>query len=399
MTQHTFVVVTLTVGLSAAAIGCRNSTTSASATPAASATPRVVQLPLATPVSAQARATPLVPIQVTPPAAFSPDQIPQDSAVKFALPASAGDFLVLKVSEVVNPASQRTSQATTMPTHAAPKAKYAVSVGLPTLDPSGVRVIQEGGSCTDTSLYQLAQTGIYQVVLDTSEGRKQGYKYGISFTLLAKDDPVVDPGIKPEQVSIDFGTFAKGKELSAVPPVLAEGCLDESWPAHLAVSNERIQFRIMQVAGYEKVFPSDHGLALLEAAITAGETETVAGLPYASSDVGLQMWARQQTLEGDGWRGLRWIGGYGQDSPCGPSELRYVFQGISNDDRFLIVIRAVISSPAKQKRWAARGCVSDTEVPKINALLAQDLTAANPASFQPNLDQLDAVVRSMKLKY
>jgi hypothetical protein len=35
---------------------------------------------------------------------------------------------------------------------------------------------------------------------------------------------------------------------------------------------------------------------------------------------------------------------------------------------------------------------------KINALLAQDLTAADPASFKPNLDQSDAVIRSLKFR-
>ncbi len=396
MTQRTFVVITLILALSAAANGCRNSTKSTQAKPPASGTPAaIVPTTVPTPTALQSEGAPLTDIKVAPPSSFSPQQLPRDGNVRFLVPANAGDFLLMKVNEVVDP--ERPPRAVMTRPHTVPKANYAISIGLPSKEPDAAKVVQEGGVCNDDSLYQLNQSGPYQVVFDTSEGRQKGYQYAISFTLLAKNDPMVDPGIKPEQVSIDFDTFAKGKHLGAVPAVLAEGCLDESWPFHLAVSNERIQFRIMQVAGYNKVFPSNQGVGLLEAAIAAGKTESVARLPYASSDADLHMWARQQILEGDGWRGLRWIGGYGQEVRCGPSELRYVFQGISNDGRFLILIRAAISHPAKQKRWASR-CFGDDEVPKINALLAQDLTAADPSSFQPSLDQLDSVVRSLKLK-
>jgi hypothetical protein len=339
---------------------------------------------------------------VIPPAAFSPEQIPQDRPAIFFVPGNAGDLLIAEVKEVTNPESERTLPHTVADTA---ESRYSISVRPPTANGPSAKILQEGGDCTNTSLFLLPETGTYQLVLDASSGHKWGRKYGISFSLLGKDDPVVDPGIKPEQIMIDFGGFGKQQQIRVDPPVLAEGCLNDSAPAHVTLLG-RMVFRIMQVAGYKKAFPSDKGIATLEAALTGGKTDSVEDLPYSSSgDAGLNMWARPEVLVGDGWRGLRWIGGYGQEPACRP-HLRYVFQGITNDGRFLIVSTTGISHPATQKRWA-KSCTTDAntrteaaadaKAREINTLLESDLAAADPASFQPSLDQLDAVVRSLHL--
>ncbi|HWX55497.1 MAG TPA: hypothetical protein VN176_12970 [Verrucomicrobiae bacterium] len=394
----------LTVAAFIAVMGCHSSTTPPQTAPAASPASAVpAQKPPAPPPPVETAKAPPTPIHVRPPASFSPEQIPQDGPVVFSIRGNAGDLLVVKVKEDIAHDTRphmTLGPGIVMPRPGiVPQASYSVSIRLPASNGLSVEAVKDVGTCDDMTVYLFPQTGTYQVALDQSQGLKWGRKYAIGFTLLAESDLIMDPGIKPEQVLIDFGALAKGKQIKVVPAALTAQCDAGAWPSHLAAWTAPISFQIMRVAGYKKVQLSDSGMTILEAALATGRTDSVGRLPYASSgDAGLEMWARQEILEGDGWRGLRWIGGYGQDPGCG-SDLRYVFEGISNDGRFLIVGGADIAHPAKQKRWAPRGCVSEAEVPKINALLAHDLTAADPASFQPNLNQLDAVVRSIKLKY
>src|SRR6266700_774397 len=374
-----------------ALIGCKKSSTTAPPAAAASPTPAQAQksAPPATPKPYTISTKPppdlgaMIPVktfQVKPPASFTPDQFPQDGAVEFLVPGSAGQALLVKLTEVGTHSD---------PYGMASRARLEVrflDVGSPALEP--------GGDASGNWLYTLSQTGTYRVMLDPA-----GYKQNIQFTLLASGDPMVDPGIRAEQISIDFGSFARNDQLALVPYANFEGYMDPAWPSHLGLQTKHLEFRIMPVAGYKKVFETekDNSMARLEAALQPG-AKAVAGhaLPYpVYGDRGYNMEARQELLHGEGWRGLRWIGGFGQDTACRP-DLAYVFEGITDDGRFFIMIRAAISHPATEQRWA-KGCTSDAEAPKINARLERDLAAADPGSFHPNLDQLDAVIKSLKL--
>lgn len=410
MTLRRILVPVLTLVLCTATIGCHNSNTSVEARLAASPTPTaLVHGPVATPTPAQDRTAPLSPIPVTPPATLNPEQLPQDGPVAFSISGSAGDVIVVNVKEVSNPEYERTLPHTVADTM---EARYTISAA--TSDGVSAKTLQAGGDCTNTSMLLLPQDGSYQFVFN-APSRKWGRKYGLSFSTMHKNDPIMDVGLTPEQISIDFGDSAKG-DVRVEPPLVAEGCLDNSGPAHLKVHGRRMEFRIMQVDGYKKVaaynvFPSEDGIAVLQAALTAGKTDAVGSLPYAIfGDAGLNMWARQELLVGDGWRGLRWIGGYAQDTVVSP-DLGYVFEGITDDGRFLIVAHTRISHPANQKRWTKSTTTNantrtridldaaEAKAHAINKLLEHDLDTADPASFQPSLEQLDAVVRSLKLKY
>lgn len=210
-----------------------------------------------------------------------------------------------------------------------------------------------------------------------------------------------DPGIGLEQFSIDPTPFARKAQIAVVPPNSLEepGNYATAWPTHLAVENEQFEFRIMTVAGYNKVLGKMGTMANLEAALKPdARAVNVMPMPYSVFRYGgINMAARQEFFQGDQWRGLRWIGGFGQDTACSP-HLGYVFEGMSNDGKYFIMLRASVSHPAVQRRWNQE-CTTDEVASRINKLLAADLSAASANSFTPSLDQLDAVVHSLKFRH
>lgn len=395
MNQRGVLVPALTLALFTAAIGCHNSNTSPQARPAAaSPTPAAgVQGAAPAPPPSPAQAQMAAPIQVKPPVSFTPEQLPQNQPVRFTVAGSARQFLHIKVT-LARGNDPRES----------------VSVQPPGSDSVQLEALQKGGDCWGNFVYALPTTGIYQVEFDSG-----GRKASVDFSLIASDDPMVDPGIKPEEISIDFRSFAQRDRIAVVP--YAVGCDegDEPWPTHLALDNGHFEFRIMQVAGYKKVFetgPNDvRAMTNLEAALRpSGKTVPGNELPYAYKDRwgAYIMSARQELLEGQGWRGLRWVSGQGGDEDYPSLGLGYRFEGISNDGRYFILIRADISHPDQKrllpprqingtppKTWESSDPKDET---RLRLQLEKSLAGADPVSFQPNLDALDAVVRSLRLK-
>lgn len=396
--QQAIVVAAFTSAVFIPAIGCRNSS---KPTPLVSSTATPIPVPQArqttpsaTPLPTQAQTVLSDPIQVKPPASFTSEQLPQNGPTHFTVAASASQFLRVQVDLGVgnNP-------------------RDSVSVQPPGSDSAPLEALRTGGECWGNFLYALQETGTYQVEFDSA-----GRAASIGFSLLAADDPMIDPGITPGEISIDFSSFAQRDRLAVVP--YAEGCDegDESWPAHLGLDTGHFEFRIMQVAGYKEVFAKHWGAAAmtnLEAALSSvGNAAAGSKLPYVdNSRWGTYgMTARQESVEGDGWRGLRWIAGYGGGDEDYPSTaLGYIFEGISNDGRYFILIRADISHP-DQKRLRPRrpiqgppGHTWEAGDPKLETparlQLEKALATANPASFRPSLNELDAVIRSLRLKH
>lgn len=105
---------------------------------------------------------------------------------------------------------------------------------------------------------------------------------------------------------------------------------------------------------------------------------------------------------------MRWVAGLGGDEDYPGCGLAYVFVGLSTDGRYLIVLRSDISHPDQKRLMppveiqGSPGHTWESSDPKIQTRmrlqLEKSLAAADPASFQPGLDQLDAVIRSLKLK-
>jgi hypothetical protein len=256
-------------------------------------------------------------------------------------------------------------------------------------------------------LFALPQTGSYQVSFDRAGGR-----HGIAFTLLERNDPVVDPGVRSDQIAIDFGAFSQGNPIVDVP--LNKAC-DESepWPSHIALKTNQFEFRIMTVAGYKKMLRANE-LDHLQATLAAGGKNALPKqLPYHTyKGAGLNLSTEPHFIQGDGWRGVRWIGLFGQDITCNLAldgeDSAYFLEGMSNDNQFFILIRAAISNPALGHH-ISQSCVSaQAESPTRNidmffekempVLFTKDVAAAASSSFQPRLDELDAVSKSLRFK-
>jgi hypothetical protein len=310
----------------------------------------------------------MVPVKtfnVNPPASFTGNQLPQDGATEFLIQGKAGQVLYVKQNEV-----------------GVEILVQSPSAGSPRLTP--------GGDYHGNQLFALPQTGTYRVL-----ARPAIPETRIRFELLTIDNPLIDPGIRPDQVLIDFDSFARRDQLTVVPYADWEGDEGDAWPSHLAAVDAHFEFRIMSIAAYRKRFPSDRRLASLQAALQSPSTSFKAeNLPYSRRDswCGQVMTARQKMLQGEGWSGLRWIGGFGGDENYPSCGLGYVFNGISNDGRFLIILRADIAQP-DQKHLLPTSRASGTQ---MRAQLEKRLDAADPVSFDPNLDKLDAVIRSLR---
>lgn len=257
----------LSLAILAAAGGCKSSSKSVGTT----AAPRAATSPVAatTPVQAKpATKTPTaserepdlengVPaktFQVQPPASFTSDQLPENSIVEFRLTAKAGQVLHLRMKEdewyllVQGP-----------------------GVGIP------------GGDNEGNRLYTLPETGAYRVVGQyTANQGTNGKNTVIQLALLNIDDPLVDPGIRPEQISLDAGDFVADAKWSLVPYSHFEGSVVDPWPSHLALRGGHLQFRIMPIAGYKKIVSSDDMDKLQTALRENGKGADARKFPYSS---------------------------------------------------------------------------------------------------------------------
>jgi hypothetical protein len=246
------------------------------------------------------------------------------------------------------------------------------------------------GSATDW-MNVLAKPGTYQIAVRT----KSKKPYNLVITLMDPHDPRIDPGVTPAQVSLDLGAFGGKAKLTLQPftPRLT-GELDDGWPAHLSVENEKIEFKIMSLEGLKKRMAQDpewtKGLARLEAALQpGGKTVPPEQLPPGSAEAALMLGAREEMVENQSFHALRYVGYFAQDVVPPSNPLSYILQGVSRDGRYFILMRAESSHPSLAKPGAS--------TPAALRELARRLAAAAPDSFKPSLTQLDAVARSLQL--
>lgn len=384
------------------ASGCKSSreTTSTTATP--QPTPAITAAKPAQKAPAVAKApkvweqppdlesgVPVKTFQVEPPASFTSAQVPDNGIVEFRLTAKAGQVLHLRM-------------------HEDEWYPYLLVQG-PGIGPRGVT---PGGDSEGNRLYTLPETGTYTVVGQhaATQGTNENNTV-IQLALLNIDDPLIDPGIRPDQISLDAGDLAANAKWSLIPYSHFEGYADDPWPSHFALQGAHIDFRIMPIAGYKKVVSSED-MERLEAALRAnGKGADPKKFPYSGyHDAALEVPTRPRLLQGEGWRGLRWIGQYSQDYVCGFKYLTYVFEGISDDDKlFFMMQKTGVANPEvtaaldKACTDSLRGKNREEEFEtffdkQMPAVFEREISGADPASFQPRLDQLDAIALSLKLK-
>ena len=197
------------------------------------------------------------------------------------------------------------------------------------------------------------------------------------------------------------------------------GVVDDFWPAHLAAVSGHVELRIMALDGMKKTYPGDtewsQGISRLESALrTREETVTPDELPLRGyQDAGLDFWGKQKRIEGKAWTGLRWIAWYSQgglDTPD-PIPLNYVFEAISRDGRYFIMVFANVeyTNPPEEllkilrERSQLGGSAQSMEafeglLRSFQPRVCRRLDAAEPDSLKPSVRRLDALVSSIELK-
>lgn len=332
-------------------------------------------------------AVPAKTFQVQLPVLFTSDQLPEDSIVEFRFTAKAGQVLHVRMRE--------------------DEWYYYLLVQKQSGDAHG---LIPGGDSEGNRLYTLPETRDYRVVgLHTASRERNGSNAAIQLALLNIDDPLVDPGIRPDQISINAGDLAASAKWTLIPYSHFEGYAEDPWPSHLALEGAQLEFRVMPIVGYKKIVSSEDMDKLQAALQSNGKGADPRKFPYSGhNDAALEVATRPKFLQGQGWRGLRWIGQYSQDYVCGFKYLTYVFEGISDDGKFFFMMQRGMSN-AEVTGALDRACTDglrgkkqeeefkaffDKEMPPV---LEKDISAADPVSFQPGLDRLDAIALSLKL--
>lgn len=112
-------------------------------------------------------------------------------------------------------------------------------------------------------------------------------------------------------------------------------------------------------------------------------------LPPGNEEAALRLGAREEIVENQSFRALRYVGYFSQDVTPPSNPLSYILQGVSSDGRLFIMLRAPSSHPSLAKPGA--------NTPAALREVARRLAAAAPDSFKPSLTELDAVARSLRL--
>jgi len=357
------------------ATGCRDSRTAApkpQSTPAvAPATSQLKPASSAPEATKVADPASLKPIEVTPPASLA--IIGENPTSEFIVHGNKGQFLRVHVES--NSKDERVPTVTIV----------AMAQGG---DEALKSLLMD--SCMDGALYTLPQDG----AVDVSVRIEAHQEAKLGFTLLSSTDPLLDAGIRPEQISlVDKGGF----ELRPFDPACGE--VGDSWPASVAIRSNKFWFQIAQVQGYKEIFPLDKAMGLLASKLKPGASPPDAKeFPYANSgDAATVMTARPQILKTSDWTAWRWIEGSSQCCEY-PGGIAYVVEGLSTDGRFFFIMRAHIDHP-DFKRFKPTNVTAEGQDLPNRMQLEKSLAAAEPASFMPNLDELDEAARSLVIHH
>jgi hypothetical protein len=319
-------------------------------------------------------------IRVKPPVFFSAAKLPRGVKSEFSVDGNAGQFLRVVVDE---------------------NAEYDAPFSVSVIAPDGSETKPD--DCVNDLAYPLPQTGEYHITFDPS-----GVEHTLRLTLLPHNDPLMDVGLKQGQVSIDLDSLETRHETKVLPPCSGQ---DDYFPAHLILGGDHISIRIMQVAGYNAFFWRFSRMPQLVSALRPGFSGRIDAKEMPEPNhhgAATVTTVHAEELAGKGWRGWRWVEGSVELLRNYPDRLTYVFQGISNDGRFFVIVRANIShsdvqrfSPPHLKPGLPVSTYlkdeKDQSVRRVQ--LEKSLAAADSGSFVPSLSQLDQVIRSLKLSY
>ena len=320
----------------------------------------------------------------------------------FELRARAGQTLALEVEDSDCPSC----------TPSEPRPVDEVRVFLVgTTPPQDLPTPEDFGECVDWRWMNVLPTsGIYRIVV--SKPSEERYRLRVS--LLDPHDPIFDPGITADRVSIGQGLFPPGSKLTLVrfnPADYLWSCgvhadFDEGLPAHLTLQDKHAWLGVMSLDGLKKANPDWIGygaLAELERATRPGAAAV--NPPFGIfDDAHLSHWGKLDRFEAKSWRGLRWLAQFCQDNCAVHNPLMYMFAATSIDGKYFIwlwVDADYLNPPLElfqlsdeQSAQLGDEKVWETFQSKVNVAL----TNAPAKSFKPDLDQLDAFVHSIELR-
>jgi hypothetical protein len=341
-------------------------------------------------------------IRVAPGESLTLERAPAKGDEVFALTATAGQTLALEEDEYC-PNCERWDSATVV----------GLRVFLAGATPPKDLPTPEGfGDCREWRwMNVLSASGVYHIVVS----RRSVKRYRLRVSLLDPHDPIFNPGITADRIFIGGDLFPPGSKLTLKtfePLTYIDYCtpldFDGGLPAHLRLEDKHHWLGVMSVEGLKRANPSwvmNGDLAELERATRSGAAPVKP--PFSTfGDSRLVHWGRLERFNGNSWRGWRWIARYSQE---GDGELQnpltYDFAAISQEGKYLIWLWVDIEylNPPRElfklteeqnERLFEDRKASDAFQHEVNAAL----TGASPKSFQPDLDQLDAAVRSLELR-
>ena len=277
-------------------------------------------------------------------------------------------------------------------------------------DSSHTKDVEGSRGCLDWRWIGVLPTSVvYHIVVS----RRSEKRYRLRVSLLGPHDPIFDPGITADRISIGAGLFPPETKLTLKafhPADYTDYCsplpLDGDLPAHLCLEDKHAWLGIMSVEGLKKANPTwvmEGDLAELERIV-----------PYALplkplfsgyDDAPLAHWGRLEYFEAKSWRGLRWLAEYYPENDGLHNPLMYFFAAISADRKYFIWFRADINylnAPPELSELTGeqRARLDDpTTYETFQSKVKIALTNASPKSFKPGLDELDAFVRSLELRW
>ncbi len=245
-----------------------------------------------------------------------------------------------------------------------------------------------------------------------------------SVTPIVQPSPVAKTTVTFGRLSLDIpSSVASGASGSDVAPITNEDAAYwQKTPGHLQVSlNDYyvLQGKFHQPQIY--VYPSMPYVELVPAAFESmhrlrnvmnpGTTITADQLPAVPFFNAAQVFASNiQAVTFQNGSGVRFLTEYAQyAAPINNHELVYQFQGFTNDGEYYIIAILPITAPVLAETSDAGAPLPPGGIPyplmadpsadmqAYYTSVAELLNAASPEAFTPSLNQLDALIQSMRI--
>ena len=233
-------------------------------------------------------------------------------------------------------------------------------------------------------------------------------------------------GIDPASVTLDTGNLPYSYQPNLVPATP----YDESQPPGPVGLPEHIQVNfgvtnwadkqpgdpviyIVPVEAYQQLWESNNNSAvsnaleqlqsLLEQRPIPVPPFGLPALPFEEVGTGVNDLAVQgKYLDFDAGRGVRFVGRFAQDAnPVTNLGLRYVFQGFSNDGRYLVTFFYPVTTGALPSPEDVTAAEQERVASDLESYLEEkgaELNALSPSRWDPDLATLDAVIASLQFQ-